>query len=374
MRILWHSLAAPWVGSGYGTQTSTWTRYLRDRGHQVAISTGSMLAGTTITWEGMEVLPAPLDGQVHTLLPYHVEAAKPDVTILLTDLHPVPPQLLARVPGKVLAWIPIDTMRQVSLLDFYLLQQAPNVTPVAMSKHGQALLAKAGIDAPCIPHGIDTFAAWTPSPDRAATRRELGLPEGTFLVGINSNNSDPYRKGYHEQMEAFRILATSHPEARLVIHTFIRQKGSVDLEVMATALGIRDKIIWSNQERMEAGAYSQDFMAAWYSAMDVVSNCSLGEGFGLAAIESQACGTPVILSAGSTGPELVGPGTLVDVQPFWNPVHQAQWHMPLVGSVTRAYYWAQQAAGRKREQARDFATTYDVQNIGPLWDELLASL
>lgn len=376
MRILWHGFAAPWVPSGYGTQTGHWTTYLRDRGHQVAISVCHGLSGTQSSWEGMTVYPAPLSAEVHSLLRHHAADFKPDVTILLADVWATSPASLKRIPGTILAWIPIDTDRHLSLSDMAVLK-ASKIRPVAMSEHGQRILkSSAGIDAPYVPHAIDTFGAWTPVPDRRAVRRQLGLPEDGFLIGINSNNIDPYRKGYHEQFEAFRIFTEQHggKDAWLSVHAMARMKGSTDLLTLAQTCGIRDRVLFSDQDRMEAGSFDQPHMRKWCSAMDVGSNCSLGEGFGLAALEFQACGTPVVLSRGTTGPQLVGPGWLVDTQPFWNGTHGAQWHMPLINHLAWTYGQARQYAARRRDAARDFATRYDIQEIGPMWDEVLATL
>lgn len=376
MRILWHGFAAPWEPSGYGTQTGIWATYLRDRGHQVAISVCHGLTGTRSGWEGMTVYPAPLSAEVHSLLRHHAADFKPDVTIILADLWAVNPRSLARLPGTVLAWLPIDTDRHLSIADMHVLK-ASKVRPVAMSEHGQRILkSSAGLDAPCVPHAIDTFETWTPVADRRAARRQLGLPQDGFLIGINSNNIDPYRKGYHEQFEAFaRFRQTpAGRDAWLSVHAMVRMKGSTDLLTLAQTCGIRDRVLFADQDKMEAGAFDLAHMRKWWGAMDVGSNASLGEGFGLAALEAQACGTPVVLSRGTTGPQLVGPGWLADTQPFWNGTHGAQWHMPLISHLAWTYGQAHKYAARKRDAARDFATTYDIQEIGPLWDQVLATL
>lgn len=379
MRILWHGFAAPWEPSGYGTQTGIWTTYLKDRGHDVAISVCHGLAGTQSSWEGMTVYPAPLNAHVHSLLRHHAADFKPDVTIVLADLWQAPQAIataLGAVKGPMLAWMPIDLARHMSLGDVAVLKMLPRLRPVAMSEHGQRLLkSSAGIDAPYVPHAIDTFETWTPAPDRAAARRRLKLPAGAFLIGINSNNIDPYRKGYHEQFQAFADWrARTGADAYLAVHAMARMAGSTDLIMLAKTCGITDRVLFSDQERMEDGSFGLDHMRDWWSAMDVGSNTSLGEGFGLAAIEAQACGTPVILSNGTTGPQLVGPGWLVDTQLFWNGNHAAQWHMPLISHLAWTYGQAHKYAARRREQARDFATRYDIQQIGPMWDEVLATL
>jgi glycosyltransferase involved in cell wall biosynthesis len=112
-------------------------------------------------------------------------------------------------------------------------------------------------------------------------------------------------------------------------------------------------------------------MAAWYCAMDVVSNCAYGEGFGLAAVEAQACGTPVILSDGTTGPQLQGPAKwLVKTQPYWNPVHAGWWHAPNVDSIVAAYEkaWAARGSSSLRDKCVRWAQRYSVEAVAPRWD------
>ena len=200
MRILWHGFAAPWEPSGYGTQTGIWTTYLRDRGHQVAISVCHGLAGCRSQWEGMTVYPAPLAAHVHSLLRHHAADFKPDVTIVLADLWKDPQAMvgaLNAVKGPVLAWMPIDLARHMSLGDVAVLKMLPRLRPVAMSEHGQRLLkSSAGIDAPCVPHAIDTFETWTPAPDRAAVRTRLGPARRTrFLSGSTRTTSTRTGRG-----------------------------------------------------------------------------------------------------------------------------------------------------------------------------------
>ena len=56
---------------------------------------------------------------------------------------------------------------------------------------------------------------------------------------------------------------------------------------LAAELGVTDVV------RLEP-AVTQDVLATWYAAADVVCVPSHNESFGLVAIEAQACGTPVV--------------------------------------------------------------------------------
>jgi glycosyltransferase involved in cell wall biosynthesis len=65
----------------------------------------------------------------------------------------------------------------------------------------------------------------------------------------------------------------------------------------------------------------------------------MGEGFGIPAIESQACGTPVIVSDFSAQPELVGAhGIKVPVQRVWDEYQASFFGIPNVAAITAALH------------------------------------
>ena len=371
-RVLWHGVA-PWEGTGYGQQAGIWCKYLAARGHDVAVSACHGIQGQILTWEGIPVYPAPVAGRGDALLRTYARAHKAEVVIVLYDVWPMAPDCFPRdVP--VLAWLAADAHR-LGRGDAAVLRDT-GALPVALSEHTKRTLAEAGWpDAPLIPHGVD-LDVFRPPESREAVRFAYGLEPGTFAIGINSSNVDRMRKGIPEQMEAFERFRVRHPDSRLFLHTVadMSDSGSNHLGEVAEDYGILDAVSWCDQGTHLAGGYTPADMASWYAAMDVVSNTSMGEGFGLAAVEAQACGTPVILSDGTTGPQLVGPGWLVRTQRHWNPVHGARWHLPLVDSVTRAYEKAWQARGsaRIRRGCTAHAAKYGIGQVGPLWDELIA--
>ena len=81
----------------------------------------------------------------------------------------------------------------------------------------------------------------------------------------------------------------------------------------------------------------QDAIAQMYSAADVQLLTSMGEGFGIPAVEGQACGTPVIVSDFSAQSELVGAhGKKVPVQRVWDEFQQSFFAIPNVKAIVTA--------------------------------------
>jgi glycosyltransferase involved in cell wall biosynthesis len=58
-------------------------------------------------------------------------------------------------------------------------------------------------------------------------------------------------------------------------------------------------------------------MAKLYSAMDVLLNPAMGEGFGVPVLEAQACGTPAIVTDFSAMQEVCGAGWHVAYERSW---------------------------------------------------------
>jgi glycosyltransferase involved in cell wall biosynthesis len=102
-------------------------------------------------------------------------------------------------------------------------------------------------------------------------------------------------------------------------------------------------------------------MAALYSAFDVLLHPSMGEGFGLTALEAQACGTRVITSSWAASPDLASEDSwLVEGQPWWNEQMKAVSQVPLIQSVFTALQMAYEQGGGHSETAREFAQQFDA--------------
>jgi glycosyltransferase involved in cell wall biosynthesis len=122
-------------------------------------------------------------------------------------------------------------------------------------------------------------------------------------------------------------------------------------------------VIFPERDRLRRG-YSQEDMAALYSAFDVLANPSYGEGFGVPAIEAQACGTRVIASGWAGSADLVADdGWLLQGIPFWDEPQKAWYQIPLVDSIVNALVEAQKADRGPSKVAREFASQFDAERV-----------
>jgi D-inositol-3-phosphate glycosyltransferase len=127
--------------------------------------------------------------------------------------------------------------------------------------------------------------------DRAAARASLGFGEAPLVLHVG--RVQPL-KGIDL---AVRSIAALGPEAGspelLVVGGPSGRLGVAELDrlkALATELGIETRVHF-------LGPQPHASLPAYYRAADVVVVCSHSESFGLAALEAQACGTPVVATA-----------------------------------------------------------------------------
>jgi len=183
------------------------------------------------------------------------------------------------------------------------------------------------------------------------------------VIGINAANQDPVRKAFPEQFAAFAQFRKKHPEALLGVHSRIQTRQGVDLQRLAADLGILGSVIFADQFAVASGMMGAADLAKWYGVLDVLSNASYGEGFGLPVIEAQACGTPVVTTGFSAMIEVTGAGWCVVGDPYYNRGHNGWWMRPSVQAIAAAYESAYEEAASMREDARKFALRYDADRV-----------
>lgn len=152
---------------------------------------------------------------------------------------------------------------------------------------GRVRLVYNGID-------LDRFRPEARQAMREAVRRELHVG-GAPVIGIVGRLSRS--KGHLDLLEAFAQLRQGRPEARLLIVG----DGDLKQEIVSRAegLGIEPSLIW---------VPGTDDTARYLAAMDVFVFPTLQEGLGLALMEAQAAGVPVVATRIGGVPSLVEDG------------------------------------------------------------------
>jgi D-inositol-3-phosphate glycosyltransferase len=144
-----------------------------------------------------------------------------------------------------------------------------------------------------VPPGVD-LELFRPGP-RVAARQRLGLPADAAVL-LFVGRIQPL-KAPDVLLRAVARLLDSRPElaSRLVVAVVGGLSGSGlthpdSLTGLTAQLGLSDLVRFTDP-------VPQPSLADWYRAADLTVVPSYSESFGLVAIESQACGTPVVATA-----------------------------------------------------------------------------
>ena len=377
MKITWLS-NAPHATTGYANQTRYTVPRLEALGHECAIVAfygvegGVLRSGNTRIYPrgqhpyGLDVIDAHAahfnngpGGLVISLMDSWVLDPSAFRTSRWTpyfpiDHEPCPPPITARVSK---AW-----------------------ARIVYSKFGERMMHDAGLECHYVPHMIDT-AIYKPTP-QAYARQEWRLPQDKFIVGmVAANKGAPSRKCFQEQLQAFAEFHRRHPDTHLHLHTAKGAGGgaeAVNLPELVDYLGLTECVSFVDQYAYFLGL-PDEMVASVYSAFDVLTSVSMGEGFGIPIAEAQACGTPVIVGDWTAMPELCFAGWTIDKadsDPFWTPLGAFQFK-PRVGAIVDAYEEAYKNAGnlKLKKQARQGALAYDAETVTQrYWKPVLEEL
>jgi glycosyltransferase involved in cell wall biosynthesis len=370
-RILWAS-NAPFAGTGYGQQTAQVIKRFAKEGHEVAVSCNYGLEAAMSEWEGFTLYPRGMDVWSNDVTPANAinwasaDPTAPNLLITLFDCWIYKGDSWDKIP-KVASWVPIDHMPLPHEVRNWLIR--PNVEPIAMSKFGVRMLEHAGFrDVLYAPHGIESSEFQVRQSyvhaNTTMTAKDLTqVDDDQFMVLMVAANKGqmPVRKAFPEAFLAFSKFAKDRPDAVLFCYTEDKgAMGGINLRVLAEACNIApNQIQFINQYAYRQGL-PQEALATIYSRANVLLMPSMGEGFGIPAIEAQMCGTPIIASDFSAQTELVGDGWLIDGQPHWSAAQAAWLHSPNIASIVTALNEAYERPRERSQKAMDFAAQYDA--------------
>ena len=136
-----------------------------------------------------------------------------------------------------------------------------------------------------VPNGVDT-KRFKPDPDaRIRVRREWKISDHEKLIGL-VGRIDPM-KDHATFLRAAALLLQQRTDVRFVCIGDGPASYKSKLLTLASELGIENNLIW-------AGARND--MTAVYTALDIASSSSLGEGFPNVIGEAMSCGVPCVVT------------------------------------------------------------------------------
>jgi glycosyltransferase involved in cell wall biosynthesis len=298
---------APWSPTGYGNQTRLFVDRIKALGYSMTIGAFYGAQGAPLAANGVPVFPASMDAYGNDVLVADAHQVEADVVISLMDVWVLANAVTSQV--KWVPWLPVDH----DPCPPHVVEALKTAwQPIAFSQFGVKTLRQAGIEPLYVPHGVDTDI-FKPAEDRAIARQEMNFAPESFVVGIvAANKGAPSRKAFDQQIRAFAAFQKRHADAVLYLHTDMLGTQGEDIpriielsEIPKTA--VRTVPAW----QYARGFITWEWMARMYTGLDVLLNCTRGEGFGIPIIEAQACGCPVIVTNFSSMPELVYSGWTV---------------------------------------------------------------
>ncbi|MFI5664918.1 glycosyltransferase [Streptomyces sp. NPDC051684] len=140
-----------------------------------------------------------------------------------------------------------------------------------------------------VPNGVDVPRFAFDAAARAAARRELGLADGAFVIG--GVGRLVAGKRFDVLIDALRELPG---DVRLLLVGTGPEEPS--LRRAACRAGVQDRLVLAGERPHTATGPSGTVtdLPALMSAMDVLASPSTDEAFGLAVVEAQAAGLPVL--------------------------------------------------------------------------------
>jgi len=365
---------SPGLATGYGVQAGLLVEKMKQHGLHVAVlsnyGTEGHIGKHRTKYGDVPVYPKgvkPYSDDVINLWHETHREKHLDLPHFLLTLYDVWVYNDLETEVPIVSWVPLDHITMPPLVKRFL--KRDNVTPIAMAPHGVRQMQVIDIDAPYIPHMVDT-KVFKPTPKFRGqpTREFMGIDPDTFLVTAvmaNKANGVVHRKGYAELFLAFGIFHKDNPDSHLYIHAdMLPVQGGFHLGHLMQSAGVpASAVTFANRDELRIG-YSDAEMAAIYSASDVVWMATYGEGFGVPIIESAACGVRSIASDWAATADLMSPDSFkISGQPFYDEPQKSFFQIPILADLVEALQKAYKADRGTSAVARSFALQFDVETV-----------
>ena len=359
----------PMAPTGSGTQIAQLGLRAVKAGHDFSVA-ANYGAPVNMEWNGIKIYAEGLLKYANDSGPENIALAARErgaFGLTLFDVWTGVADAWHHLP--LVCWVPVDHDPVPPKVAEWCIK-GDNKFIVAMSKHGEQALLKAGVPRDrltYIPHAIDR-SIW--NADVQPARDLLRVPEDAHLTIITAMNKGK-RKSFPEMLAAWTQFAKVTPDAYLYLHTdkWGHMEGINLIPLLQALDAPEDRIRWVNSTQMRAGVPAETVARLMRSA-DVLLLASRSEGFGLPVIEAQAVGTPVIVTDHTAQPELVrNHGQVVEGQLHWEDFHQAFSKIPNVSQIYFALLANYQATKRGEIDRAALAATMDEYDADKVYAE-----
>ena len=230
-----------------------------------------------------------------------VQTIKPDLVWVTNDLWVainlwgVVKTLRETIPFKFFVYTPIDSYGIFPELNGPVSEWDGLAT---YTEFGKEELVKMGYEKPIavIPHGTD-FTKFFPI-DPLECRRDLGVPEDTFIV-FNGNRNQP-RKRIDLTIKGFIEFAKDKPDARLWLNMGAKDMGWELIPLFKrvardTGYDAAGKLILTSPHFSTHNCLPIEQLNKVYNCVDIGLNTCIGEGWGLVNSEHAATGVAQVV-------------------------------------------------------------------------------
>jgi len=301
----------PLSPSGVGTQTKYFIEALRKTGRYEFICLGGAMQHPNydiqkVEGHGDEWRIFPVDGYgTHEIIRSVLQKEKPDILWFMTD-----PRFygwLWEIENEVRPHIPMiyyhvwDNFPPPHFnAKFY--KSTDVVVSISKVTHQIVSAVAPDVENHYLPHAVHTESFYKFKTDEDVARKEA-IKQRILDSTINHknpdkkiffwNNRNARRKQSGTLIWWFKefLDEVGHDKATLLLHTDARDPHGQDLPHIIEHLGIAD-----GQVLLSTDKVSPHDLGGMYNAADFTINISDAEGFGLATLESLACGTPIIVN------------------------------------------------------------------------------
>lgn len=146
----------------------------------------------------------------------------------------------------------------------------------------------------CVRSAVDA-APYLQPVDRAAFRREFGLPQESLVIGMVAQLIR--RKGHRYLLDAVHALRGRHPSLRVVL--FGQGPLREELEAETRERGLADIVVFAG--------FRKD-LPQWLGGLDILAHPADMEGLGVSLLQASAAAVPIVTSRAGGLPEAVADG------------------------------------------------------------------